>query len=101
MKKKILIVAFFIAAIVILYVTFMVGRYSYMITEPEMLLSKQEEWAVKKARVYAIEQGIAEDRLQKPKVIDTVKVYFGGMAGVGGVEITMMKKNGQFLESKY
>jgi hypothetical protein len=101
MKKTLLIAAGFLGAALVLYVAFMAGRYSYLITEPEMFLSEQEEWAVKKARAYAIEHGIAEDRLDKPKVVDTVKVYFGGMAGVGGVEITMMKDNGQFLESKY
>lgn len=101
MKKRILIGILLLAVLIGFYVAFMAGRYSYLITEPEMFLSEKEEWAVNKARAYAIEQGIAEDRLKKPKVVDTVKVYFGGMAGMGGVEITMMKDNGQFLESKY
>lgn len=101
MKKITLTFLLLLGTLLALYVAFMCGRYSYLITEPEMFLSEKEEWAVEKARAYAIEHGIAEDRLSKPKVIDTVKVYFGGMAGTGNVEITMMKDNGQFLESRY
>lgn len=90
-----------IGVIVCGYVIFMAGKYSFLITEPEALLTKQETWFVQKAREYAREQRIPEDRLEHPKVIDAVRVYFGGMAGIGGVEVTMLKENGQHLETKY
>ncbi len=102
MKKKLLRIVFIgLGAIIVLYATFTAGRYSYLITEPEMFLSEQEEWAVKKAREYATEEGIADDRLKNPKVVETVRVYFGGIVGMGGVEVTMMKNSGQFLECSY
>ena len=101
MKRKTKIFGLLLLVAVCSYVIFMLGRYSYLITEPEIFLSQQDTWAVKKAREYAMDQGIPEDRLTDPKVIDTVRVYFGGMTAVGGVQITMMKNDGQFLDMTY
>ncbi len=101
MKRKSMIAFGVVGLIIGAYVVFMAGRFSYLITEPEVFLSPKEKWAVSKAREYALANGIAGDRLKNPKVIDAVRVYFGGMGGLGGVEITMMKDNGGFLDSKY
>lgn len=64
-------------------------------------MTAKGKWAVARATQYALEVGIAPERLKNPKVIDAVRVYFGGMAGAGGVEITMMKDNGEFLDGRH
>ncbi len=101
MRWKLKYVIVPVIVLVALYVVFMLGRYSYLIVEPEFLLGDKDKWLVGKARDYALEAGITEERLKDPKVVDTVKVYFGGMAGMGGVEVTMMKENGLVLQMSY
>ena len=101
MKKKLKYVIFAGVAIVALYVAFMLGRYSFLITQPEFLLGEKDRWLVAKAREHALEGGIPEERLDNPRVVDTTKVYFGGSAGLGGVEVTLIKDNGLLVEMSW
>ena len=101
MKKRLKITGCVIVGVILLYVTFMAGKFSYLITQPEALLTPKEQWFVEKARQYARDEKIPDERLKTPKVVDTVRVYFGGMAGMGGVEVTMLKVNGMMLEASH
>ena len=102
MKKKHIIILVVVTVFVIeFYVAFTLGKYSHLITTPEVLLGNKEKWIVKKAREYALNEGIGTDRLENPRVVNTATVYFGGAAGLGGVEVTVTRDNAQFLQIKY
>ena len=87
--------------LLVVFVAFTVGRYSFLITKPEALLSGDEQAAVAKAREYALSEGIAVERLGKPRVVSMTRVYFGGQAGLGGVEVTINDHLDVVVEMSY
>jgi len=103
-KNKIFIISLIILTLIAFYIMFMVGRYSYLITQPEIFLSQDDKWAVKKAREYAVSNGISEKRLKNPKIRQVVMVYFGGIPNTTGknkVIVTIDKNTGDFIECQY
>jgi hypothetical protein len=101
MKTRLKYLVATVVLIVAAYVAFMCGKYSHLITQPEFLLGRGDKAFVEKARQYALEQKLPAERLRSPKVVEAVRVYFGGWAGTGGVEVTITKDNAQVLEIKY
>ncbi len=100
-KRK--IVALIVTLVVVIggYTIFMMGRYSYLIVEPELFLSRREKAVVEKARNYALTQGIPAAELKKPKVLNLTRVYFGGMNAFRGVEVTVLDQSGDVIEMSY
>ncbi len=86
-----------VSTLVVAWVAFFIGRYSYLIRRPGILLSGQEKCMINKAREEAVEAGVPEYRLKNPRVVETVRVYFGEMAGLGGVEVSLVKGSGDVL----
>jgi len=98
MKKTLKVTLFSVLFLIVLYLTFIAGRYSFLITKPEFLLNKRERLFVEKARQYAKEQGIPEEHLVKPRVVDTKLILFGGQAGLGGVEVLIDDRDAEILQ---
>ena len=76
------------------WVAFFVGRYSYLIRRPSILLSGHDKWLIERARDEAIEMGASRESLTKARIVETVTVYFGD----AGVEVTLMQGSGDFLQ---
>ncbi len=88
--------------VVCMYVSYMTGKYWYLL--PGTLgagVTDREQWLLEKAKNYALECDIKEERLIHPRLVNTVRVYFGGQAGMGGVEVTLIKLNGEPLGASW
>ena len=100
-RRYIIVPIIVLVALVILYVVFTVGKYSFMLGKPALLFGDREEWLVARAREQALEDGIPPERLQQARIIPTVKILFNGGLGTGGVEIIVDEKSGMVLEMSY
>ena len=101
MKKRLVVTMTIVGVLFEFWLAFMLGKHSYLIGKPQLLFDKKEEWLVQQATKHALEEGISEDRLKSPRLLDTIKVYFEGQAGIGGVEVTLVKHNGVPLEMSW
>lgn len=98
MKRKVFKGALlFVISILVLYFTFMIGRYSWLIEKPSFLLSTKEKFWVHKAKEELLKDGFSQERLKSPSVRRTVIVYFKNEAGNNTVEVTLEQTSGNLL----
>ena len=100
-RKYVVVPIVVLLAVVTLYVVFMLGRYSFLLGKPELILGDREKWLVARAREQALEIGIPQERLTQPRVIRTVKVLFGGGLATGGVEVIVAEQSGVVLQMSH
>ncbi len=84
-------------SLLILYLTFMIGRYSWLIEKPSYLFSPREKFWISKAREFVKEDGFSENKLKKPSMIYAVIVNFKNETGENTVTVTLEKTSGELL----
>ena len=98
MKKKVLkVVLFCVVSILLLYLSFMVGRFSWLIEKPTFLFSAREKFWVHKAREELLKDGFAKEKLCAPWLRHAVIVYFKNDAGENTAHVTLEKTSGELL----
>ena len=102
MKRKILkYVILCVFSIILLYISFMTGRYSWLIQKPTFLLSSKENFFVDKAKEFLIEEGLSEKPLNKPWVRNAIIVYFDDSSGFNYAQVVLDKTSGEFLQGSW
>jgi len=95
--KTVKSIIFCFAAILLLYFSFMIGRYSWLIEKPAFLLGPKEKFWIDKAREFVKKDGFSEKLLKKPSIKHAVLVNFKNDTGENTVEVTIEKMSGQLL----
>ena len=98
MKRKVLKGALLcVISIFVLYFTFMIGRYSWLMEKPSFLLSTKEKFWIHKAREELLKDGFTQERLKSPSLKHTIIVYFENESGNRTVEATLDEISGNLL----
>jgi len=95
--KTVKSIIFCFATVLLLYFTFMIGRYSWLIEKPAFLLSPKEKFWIDKARESVKKDGFSEKQLTEPSIKHAVIVNFKNGTGENTVEVTIEKMSGELL----
>lgn len=99
-RKAVKYVIVCIFNIVLLYLSFMIGRYSWLFGKPSFLFGSKEIFWVQKAKEVMIEDGIAEERLKNPWLQNAIIVRFKAKDAndYGTTEVVLDEMSGELLQ---
>jgi hypothetical protein len=101
MKRRVLkYLILCVFSIILLSLSFMTGRYSWLIGKPGFLLGSRENFWVQKAKELMVEDGVAEERLKVLWLHDAVivRLRIKDANDYGGADIVLDETSGRPLQ---